>query len=782
METSSYNVSGSVPLNSEAPACRWRFAALVCLLMVVAGGNAFAQSDTASSDATAAGLPAAVFTRQADGRAIVRATRITEPIRLDGRLDEAAYGEVEPISDFIQQEPDNGAPVTERTQAWVLFDDKNIYIACRCWDTHPERIVANDMRRDSPNLGQHDSFAVAFDTFHDGRSGFLLYLTAIGARRDTAIVDERPNADWDPVWDGDVGRFENGWITEMAIPFKSLRYGPGRQQTWGIHLRRTMRGKNEIAYITRVSPQLGNSAIFRGSDGATLIGLEVPPPGLNLEIKPYAMSRLTTDLLSRPAFRNEVDPDAGLDVKMGVTKGLTADFTFNTDFAQVEADEAQVNLTRFALSFPEKREFFLEGQGIFQFGASGGGGPGGGGGSGGGGGGGSGDAPTIFYSRRIGLNGDRVVPVIGGGRLTGKVDAWTLGALNIVTEGDPVVGGPNTTFSVLRIKRDVLRKSVIGGIYTRRSVSTVAPGSNHLWGLDATLAFFQDVYVSGYVAQSKTEGRQGDDLNYRGQFTYNADRYGLSLDRLVVEKNFNPEVGLLRRDDLRRNYAQARFSPRTKNRRFVRKLTYQSSLEYTTDNNNRLESREWSGEFRTDFHNSDGLSLRYERLYEFLPVAFQVSRDIHIPVGGYSFDNVVLGFSPGVHHRLNGFSSFAVGRFYTGHKKTANLRARVEVTPQLGVEPNISLNRIDLPQGSFTTTVVGGRGTFTMTPRMFVAALLQYSSGSTSLSTNLRFRWEYQPGSDLFVVYSEGRSTLPLRGTALEGRGLVVKINRLFRF
>ncbi len=748
----------------------------------MAGATAFAQSDAGSSAASGAGLPGEVFTRQADGRAIVRATRITEPMKIDGRLDETAYNQVEPITDFIQQEPDTGAPITERTQAWLLFDDKNIYVACRCWDAHPERIVANDMRRDSPNLGSQDNFGVTLDPFHDGRGGFLLYLTAVGGRRDAAITDERPNGDWDPVWDGKVSRFEQGWISEMSIPFKSLRYGPGRQQTWGIQIRRTMRGKNEAAYLTRISPAWGTGGIFHTSESATLIGIEVPPPGLNLEIKPYAMSRVTTDRLSQPALENDLDPDAGLDVKVGVTKSLTADFTYNTDFAQVEADEAQVNLTRFGLTFPEKREFFLEGQGIFQFGAGGGFGGGGGPGRGGGGGGDDSDAPPIFYSRRIGLNDDRVVPVVGGGRLTGKVADWTVGALNIVTEGDAVARGPQTTFSVLRMRRDVLRKSSIGGIYTRRSLSTVAPGSNNLWGLDANLAFFQNVYVSGFVAQSKTQGWHGDDLNYRSQFSYTADRYGLSLDRLVVEKNFNPEVGLLRRDNFRRNFAQGRFSPRPKNHRLVRRFSYQGALEYTTDNDNHLESRDQRGEFRTEFHNGDSISMKYQRLYEFLPAPFTISKGVQLPGGGYSYDNLQLGFFPFVHHRFSGSSTLDVGSFYSGHKKTASVRGRIEVTPQFGVEPNISLNWIDLPQGQFTTAVVGGRGTFTMTPRMFVAALLQYSSGPASLSTNLRFRWEYQPGSDFFVVYSEGRSTLPPRGTALEGRGLVVKINRLFRF
>jgi hypothetical protein len=717
----------------------------------------------------AAQTRSSVLTRDGDGRVLVRATRIARPLAVDGQLDDAPYGEVPPITELVQQEPNAGAPISEQTEVWILFDDSYIYFACRCWDEHPERIVANDMRRDSSNLGSHDSLSIALNPFNDQRNGVMFAVTPAGAMRDGTTTEERANFDWNPVWDGRASRFDRGWIAEMAVPFKSLRYKPGREQTWRIQIRRNIRSKNELAYLTPVSPARGVRAVHNFSDAATLVGLEAPPAALNFEIKPYVMSRVTTDRLSRPAVENDLDPDAGVDVKYGVTESLTADFTYNTDFAQVEADEAQVNLTRFSLSFPEKRDFFLEGQDIFAFGNSAGGDLGG-------------DAPTIFYSRRIGLSGGRAVPVIGGGRLSGKTGPWSIGALNLETNDDEAAGVEQTNFTVMRLRRDVLRRSSVGGLFTRRSVSALAPGANHVWGVDGNFAFYQNVYVSGYLAQSRTEGMVGDDLSYRTQFNYTADRYGLALDRFVVEKHFNPEVGLLRREDFRRNFARGRFSPRTTNHPFIRKWTYEGSLDYVTDNENHLESRDASALFRIDFHNSDAVSLEHSRLYEFLAEPFTISRGVRIPVGGYSFDNTRVSYTAGAQRRLSGSSSVETGRFYDGDKKTATFRGRLEVTPQLGVEPSISLNWIDLPQGGFTTSVIGGRTSFTMTPRMFVAALIQYSSSNTSLSTNLRFRWEYQPGSELFVVYTEGRSTLPPRGTDLESRGFVVKINRLVRF
>ena len=708
----------------------------------------------------------AMLTRDADGHVTVRATRITTPVSIDGRLDDSAYQEVRPTTDFVQQEPDEGAPGTERTEAWILFDDRNIYLACRCWDSNPEGIVANDMRRDSQNLNQHDSFGVHFDPFNDGRSGFYFYMTPVGGARDAVTTDARPNNNWNGVWDWEGSRFDEGWIAEMAIPFKSLRYRPGREQTWRIQIRRLVRSKNERVHLTRLSAAWGPGGWNRMSEAATLVGLEAPPASMNLEVKPYVNTSLTTDVTRTPALRNDFDPEAGFDVKYGVTKSMTFDFTYNTDFAQVEADEAQVNLTRFSITFPEKRDFFLEGEGAFSFGrVTGSRGP----------------ESLIFYSRRIGLAGGQPLPVIAGGRLTGKAGPWTVGALNIEVDDLEAVDAAQTNFTVLSLRRNVLRRSSIGGIYTRRSVSTIAPGANDVWGLDANLGFFEHLNLGGFVAQSRTETLEGDDLNYELQLNYDSDRYGLAIDREVAGENFNPEVGFLRREDFRRNFLQARFSPRTTTNPLVRKWSYEASLDYVTDNGNRLESRALVGEFQAQLHSGDSLAFRLERLHEAPTEPFALE-DVVIPAGSYSYNNAVVSVDAGQQHRVSGRLSLEAGGFFGGSKQTAEYNGRIELGPQLGIEPNISLNWIDLPEGAFTTTLVGARTTFTMTPRMFVSALLQYSSSNTSILTNLRFRWEYQPGSELFIVYTEGRSTLPTDRTELQSRGLVFKVNRLFRF
>ena len=727
-----------------------------------------------------------VSSRDAAGNIVIRATRITTPIEVDGKLDDGVYRQVEALTDFIQSEPQTGAPSSERTEAWVLFDDDNLYLACRCWDRHPERMVLNEMRRDSPNLRNNDNFAVALDTFHDRRNAFLFSITPLGAFFDALALDERTyNSDWNTIWKNAVGRFDGGWIAEIAIPFKSLRYPAGRDQTWGINIRRTIRAKNEGTYIVPMRPDWGPGAIFRMSAAATITGIEVPPAGKNLEIKPYAISRLTTDTVSTPKVSNQLEKDAGLDVKYGITKGLTADFTYNTDFAQVEEDEAQVNLTRFNLVFPEKREFFLEGAGTFTFGTAAvttGGPPpppganpaqf-------------SGDAPALFYSRRIGLSGSRAVPIVAGARLSGKAGAWNIGALNIESDDlaptGTLPGALQTNFNVLRVRRDIFRRSTIGGMFTNRSLSASGSGSNQAWGLDTSLAFSQNMYLSAFVAQTKTTGRSGRDYSYRTQFGYAADRYGLIVDRIEAQPNFNPELGFMRRMDFREHIVSGRFSPRPAKNQRVRKYFYEGGLTDVADTSGVHQSRATTGSYRVELQNSDVLSVTYSKNYEFLQVPFPVANDVRIPVGGYDFSSLLAAYNPGQQRVISGSGSLEIGSFYNGNKITAAFRGRASLTPRLALEPNISLNWIDLPQKTFTNTVIGTRTLYSMTPRMFVTALVQYASSTLNLSANVRFRWEYMPGSELFVVYTEGRDTSIPNVAALQNRGLVVKINKLLR-
>ena len=481
-----------------------------------------------------------VINRDEQGRATVRAVKLSEGIRIDGELDEPVYQEVPAITDFIQQLPDEGALATEKTEAWIMFDETNMYVSARAWDSAPEsEWIANELRRDGNQIRQNDLFLVMFDTFYDRRNGVAFQTTPLGARSDFAMTNEgNPNLDWNTVWDVRTGRFEGGWTVEMEIPFKSLRYQADPVPVWGVQLRRGIRRKGEMAYLTPLpisaaGGSAGTAGIFRISAAGTLVGLELPSAKRNIEVKPYAIGGVTKDVAANPLVGNERSGDFGLDVKYGITESLTADFTYNTDFAQVEVDEQQVNLTRFNLFFPEKREFFLEGRGIFDFARGGFRSSAGGGFFGGG------NAPTLFYSRRIGLQGSEMVPIFGGGRVTGKVGAVDVGALTIQTDDELVSGGESTNFTVARVKRDILRRSAIGGIFTNRSVSLSGEGASRTYGADATFAFYENLEMLGYYAKTETPGLVDEDTSYQARFVYGGDRYGMQVDHLLVEDNFN---------------------------------------------------------------------------------------------------------------------------------------------------------------------------------------------------------------------------------------------------
>jgi hypothetical protein len=715
-------------------------------------------------------------------KSTIRAIRLQAPLRFDGRLDDEVYGQYPGFEGMLQVAPQYNAASTEKTEIWVMFDGDNIYVAARCWDSAPpDKWIANELRRDTNQMRQNDHFGVGFDTFYDRRSGFMFYANPIGGFSDYSVVDEgAPNTDWNPVWTARTGRFDGGWTIEMQFPFKSLRYTSGEDQVWGIQFRRSIRHKNEWTYWTPVPRQMaGPQALNRVSSFGTVVGLDLPPAGRNLELKPYALGKMTTDRLTSPPTANDRDGDVGGDLKYGLTANLTADLTVNTDFAQVEIDEQQVNLTRFNLFLPEKREFFLEGRGLFDFAR---------GGSGAGLTGGSADTPYLFYTRRIGLNRGRVVPIDVGGRLTGKIGAFGIGVMNIQSGDEPVSRSPGTNFTVVRVKRDILRRSAIGGMFTSRNkLSSNLPGDNQAYGVDAALGFYQNLAIGAYYARTETTNLAGDNESYQGKASWEPDRYGLSAEHLKVGRAFNPEVGFLRRTDFERSFASARFSPRPRNSRLVRKYTSQASYEYYENGAGDVESRQATGRFNIEFNNSDVFNVEANANYDLLVTPFAPLPGHVIPIGGYHYNDVVMSYNMGQQRRLSGNIGAQIGEYYNGTIRSLSFsQGRYAILKQFSVEPRLSITRIDLPGSSFTTRQLGARTDYGFSPRMFASALLQYSTADHTFSSNVRFRWEYRPGSEFFVVWTDEQDTSPLepqRGRiALRNRAFVVKMTRLFRF
>lgn len=719
-------------------------------------------------------LPA-TMARDEQGRTTVRAVRLQAPLRVDGALDEALYTTVEPISDFIQVEPAWGAPATERTEVWLSFDDDNLYVSVRLSESQPERMIADEMRRDSSNVFQNENFQFSLDTFFDRRNAVSFQFNPLGGRLDGQVTNESQfNRDWNPIWRLEVRRNPNGWTAEAAVPFKSLRYRAGTAQLWGFQARRINRWKNEVSYLTRLPANTGNSGHQRVSLYAAMVGLEVPAGSRALDLKPYVTSDLSTDLTAVPAVRNAVGGNVGLDLKYGVTQNLAADFTYNTDFAQVEADDQQVNLTRFSLFFPEKREFFLENQGLFAFAQNVGSNNNNNNTS---------EIPTVFYSRRIGLEAGRQVPIDAGGRLSGRVGRYSVGLLSIRTGDEDRLGLPATQFTVARLRRDVLRRSAVGAIYTRRSHAASGPGASESYGVDGGFAFFENLNFNTFWARTVNPGVTGGDTSYQVQMNYNADRYGVTMQRLYVGEQFDPQVGFKRRSDFLKQRASFRFSPRPRHRfRSVRKFSYQASIEFFDNHLGQMETRERRGEFSIDFQTSDRFQLDYTNSYELLTRPFEVATGVTIPAGGYDVTSLRIEYELGQQRAVSGTWFVETGPFYGGDLTRFGFSGgRVKVSQRLALEPGVQINRVTLPYGDFTSRLVSARATYTITPDLFVSSLVQYNSSNASLGANVRLRWEYQPGSELFVVYNEGRDTARGAGD-LQSRALIVKLNRLFRF
>ena len=708
--------------------------------------------------------------RSANDNVTVRAVKLDAPLKVDGHLDEAIYSRVQPITDFIQQEPREGSPATEKTDAWIFFDDNSVYISARCWDSHPEREIANELRRDNGNVLGNENFTFVIDTLHDRRNGYLFQTNPLGALRDMVVTDDQQNSSWNGIWFVKTGRFERGWTLEVEIPFKTLRYRGNGAQTWGINLRRLVKWKNEWSYLSLVPAALGATGVSRMASAATLVDIETPAQSKNLELKPYAVSSVTTDRTASTPFSNDPTGNAGFDFKYGVTRSLIADATYRTDFAQVEEDLQQINLTRFSVFFPEKRDFFIEGQGIFDFaGVQSGNTPG--------------DVPLLFFSRQIGLAGGQAVPVVGGARLTGRAGAFSIGALNIQTDDKPSVKARATNFTAIRLKRNVFRRSNVGVIATRRGPAASAGGDSYAVGIDTSLLFFKSINLTSYYARTDAPGVSGGTSSYRGRFDYVDDRYGLSAEHMLIGQHFTPEVGYVRRTDFRRSFGQARFSPRPKHSTRIRKLTWQGSLDYVTDAAaTTVQNRETRATFVVDFQSSDQFTLDVTRDYELLPGPFSIAPGVRVPAGGYTYSTSRVSYNLGQQRKVSGRVSASAGTLYDGTKQEIAYSGRWGVVPRFSMEPSITLDWVQLPYGEFTARLVSSRLTLTPSARMLVSSLIQYNAAANSLSSSVRLRWEYTGGSELFVVYSDGRTTHAPGFPDVLNRTFAVKITRLVRF
>ena len=718
----------------------------------------------------------------------VRARQIAEPPMLDGIVDDAVWQAIEPAAGFVQQNPDEGAPATEPTEVRLAFDKKFLYIGVICFDSQPQNIVMTQNRRDAP-LDDTDSVQILLDTFDDDQSAFIFGTTPTGVEFDAQLSKAGQarggvgtpatagaggaqrggaaafNLNWDAVWDVRSSITERGWESEIRIPFRTLRYRPGKDTKWGLNVMRTMRRRNEQSFWAPVSRAFQFSQVGLAGE---LYGLETTAQR-NLKLLPYALGGFSRDFrLERD--QTEIKKNVGLDLKYSLTPGLTLDATFNTDFAQVEVDDEQINLTRFDLFFPEKRPFFLENSGTFEFGTP--------------------RTVELFFSRRIGIDENRnQVPIDAGARVSGKVGKYQVGLLNMQTR-EQEGSAPANNYGAARVAREFSNRTSVGGIFVSRKATTEfedAPDSNVAYGLDANIGFGQYANWFNYVAKSSTPGLEGSDHTYASAFAYESTNHNLDLSIIEVGRNFNPELGFVRRAGYRKPTVGYRHTFYPKNSRIRSIFPHFQWNRWYTLGTNETESGFEHYHVDSRWQNGGRLGTSFNRHFERLDRPFEVHPGVFIAPGRYPFQDLIANFGTDPTATLFASGSVAAGSFYNGTIRSLNFSGGYRYNHNIVWTGTYTKNFVDLPQAEFNTDLVGLRFNWSFTPKSFLQTLSQYNSRTGQIGHNIRLGLMSTSSTGLFVVYNNANATRDytdphdvIRSTL--SRALFVKFNYLLDY
>jgi hypothetical protein len=677
----------------------------------------------------------------------VAPTRTPRPPRLDGVLDEEEWQAAAVIDQFIQQEPSEGNPATERTVVRLMYDEGAIYLGVEAYDSRPGGVIATEMRRDSGQLLDEDNFQVIFDTFNDSRSGYMFVTSPLGAKLEQQIAEEgeggyrfssssinaNVNLDWDGVWDVSARPTDQGWVAEIAIPMVTMRFPEADRQVWGVNFMRNIRRKNEQVYWAPIEKGYG---LTRVSQAGTLTGLGNVDRGMDLRVTPYVLAGGRQDRATTAALAGSGFNDVGLDVKYGVASGLNLDVTLNTDFAQVEVDQQQVNLTRFPLFFPEKRDFFLENAGMFSVKNQG-----------------ISRLADLFFTRRIGLTNGQPVPIIAGTRLTGKVDRHNIAVMNIQTQEVGSRAGEN--FFVGRYSRDIFARSKVGGIIINKEAIGDTP-YNRTFAVDTSLTPHPFLSVTGFLAKTETPDRSGQDAAGHVNATWLSPGFRVYSEYTDLQDNFNPEVGFVPRIGIRRSKLHAQWNPRP-GRWGIRSMDPMMNVEYTTDQSNRLLTRRVHHMIGFQFEDGSNFTVIANKQFEQLDVPFQITSDVTIPPGTYRFWNPSARYNSDPSRRLSVSASYAPQGFFGGTRTDWSTSVNVRASSRIAGQGSFRRSDVDLPGGAFVADLASMQFDLALSPEMTLRSLTQYNSTTDSISTSVRFNWIYSPGSDIYIAYDELR-------------------------
>ena len=716
--------------------------------------------------------------RTTHGRRTALARRIdgNSAVVVDGKLDESVWQEAQINMGFLQREPEEGHSSTERTEFRLLYDRQNLYIGVICYDSEPDKVLATERQRDS-RMQNDDTIAILLDTFHDHRNFYMFRTKALGTQADMMVTDEGRdrNPGWDAEWEVMSSMTDGaGWMVEFAIPFKSLRLAGTEDQVWGLEIERVIRRKNEFSYWNGFKRGF---TLFNISQGGHLRGLGDLDPGFRLRVKPFSVagfSRSSNDFSGATTDAM----DGGMEIlKYRITPSLMADFTVNSNFIDTSIDDQQVNLDRWDLFYPERREFFQE-AGIFKFGVAQGEMP----------------APDValfhtrqmgFYSKREGSASRQIeVPITAGARLTGKVKGFTLGLLNVQTGEVPAENIPQTNNGVIRIKRDILGRSAIGAFFLNRETAGTNDYSR-AYGFDTNFIFKEHFFTNFLFARSLqpcltknspsgditspncTVNRDGsltlkDNWTMSGSAKWDSDSIYAGLEYLVLDPNFRDDLGFVPRPNQRRISPVFDIKPRIERiSHIIRKLQAGIRIDYITDQDYTLQTRYQHYNFQIFFQSGDHLLIAPHRRFERVNEPFELREGLMIPAGDYYESNLRMAYMVNPARRISGMFVYQPQWGYFGSETSHRVRIapRIKISQSLTLMPGYTLNKASFPQGKLNDHVVDTGIEYAFNNQWLTTTVIQYNNTDSIFAMQFRLNYIFRPGDDFFLVYNFGRAT-----------------------
>ncbi len=695
-----------------------------------------------------------VFSQHSEPSQII-ASPTTEKIKLDGLLNEACWEKALKIDNFTQREQNEGEPATEKTQIAIVYNTNEIYFGIWCFDQEAEKISAQQMSRDF-SWGSDDNIEIMVSPFNDNRNGYLFVTNPNGAMADVWIGDEgnSTNKSWNGVWDVAVERNDKGWFIEMVVPFSTLKFKKDSIQVWGINFERNIRRKKEQLLWQGWSRLYELEKI---SQGGHIVGIQNIKQGTKIELLPYVLGGFEATKENQPDYTKKL----GGEINFDITPTLKLNFTINTDFAQVESDRKQINLSRFSVYYTEKRQFFLEGKNYYDMEVG---------------------RAKLFYSRRIGIENHSEIPIYGGGRFFGKLNKTSIGLMSIQTQAKDSMA--STNYSVVKVKQDIFKQSSFGLMATQKYSKN---GYNRVYGADFTYSTSElfgnkNLIVGTNFAASETktfgssENQNKDNLSYNFFLSYPNDQIEFDAGFTTIQKGFNPEMGYTRRKNYQMLYTELQFNPRFKKLPFFRNLVFKpiDVNYYINDETKKVESifYEWrplgfvtkSGEF---------FEFNVQHIFDEPTEDFELIDDVIIPAGSYWDNRLEFQLSSFRGRKISAEAEINVGEFYTGQRQNLELSTNFNFTKHLNVGLDWERNWIQLPGKAFSTDEFSGRFDFSLTPKLQTSVFAQWNNETDVILMNYRINWIPKIGSFFYFVINQEYTTdgvLSLRRTTVLGK------------